>query len=193
MAHGSFTCVTWLIHMCAMTYSYVWHDSFIPDVEVRSMRVRWLIHMCDMTHSCVWHDSFMCVTWPDSFISVTWFVHMCNMTHPEVCHDSFMCVPWPTHTRRRSQKRKNVLAHTVQLFHNMWIWSVTGFFFGWIKESWKLVLFHNMWIWSVTMGWLQWVGSLKLQVSFAGYRLFYRALLQKRPIILSILLIVATP
>jgi len=23
----SFTCVTWLIHMCDMTHSYVWHDS----------------------------------------------------------------------------------------------------------------------------------------------------------------------
>ena len=34
-----------------------------------------------------------------------------------------------------------------------------------------------------TMGWLQLVGSLKLSVSFAEYRLFYRALLQKRPII----------
>jgi len=31
------------------------------------------------------------------------------------------------------------------------------------------------------MGWLRLVGSLKLQVSFAEYRLFYRALLQKRP------------
>ena len=43
------------------------------------------------------------------------------------------------------------------------------------------------------MGWLRLVGSLKLQVSFAEYRLFYRALLQKRPIILKSLLIVATP
>jgi len=42
------------------------------------------------------------------------------------------------------------------------------------------------------MGWLRWVGSLKLQVSFAEYHLFYRALLQKRPIILRSLLIVAT-
>ena len=33
----------------------------------------------------------------------------------------------------------------------------------------------------------------KLQVSFAEYSLFYRALLQKRPIILRSLLIVATP
>jgi len=43
------------------------------------------------------------------------------------------------------------------------------------------------------MGWLRLVGSLKLQVSLAEYRLFCRALLQKRPIILRSLLIVATP
>ena len=36
---------------------------------------------------------------------------------------------------------------------------------------------------------LRLVGSLKLDVSFAGYRLFYGALLQKRPIILRSLLI----
>jgi len=43
------------------------------------------------------------------------------------------------------------------------------------------------------MGWLRFVGSLKFEVSFAEYRLFYRALLQKRPIILRSLLIVAIP
>ena len=37
------------------------------------------------------------------------------------------------------------------------------------------------------------MGSLKLQVSFAECSLFYRALLQKRPIILRSLLTVATP
>ena len=46
---------------------------------------------------------------------------------------------------------------------------------------------------AMTMGWLQSVGSIKLQVSFAEYCLFYRALLQKRPIIVSILLTKATP
>jgi len=46
---------------------------------------------------------------------------------------------------------------------------------------------------SICMGWLRSVGSMKWQVSFAEYRLFYRSLLQKRPIILSILLTVATP
>jgi len=45
----------------------------------------------------------------------------------------------------------------------------------------------------ITMGWLRLVGSLNLQVSSAEYSLFYRVLLQKRPIILRSLLIVATP
>ena len=41
-------------------------------------------------------------------------------------------------------------------------------------------------------GWLRSVGSIKLYVSFAEYCLFYKALLQKRPIISSILLTEAT-
>jgi len=44
-----------------------------------------------------------------------------------------------------------------------------------------------------TMGWLRLVGSFERQVCFVEYRLFYRALLQKRPIILRSLLIKATP
>jgi len=43
------------------------------------------------------------------------------------------------------------------------------------------------------MGWLLLVDFLKLWVFFAEYRLFYRALLQKRPVILRSLQIVATP
>jgi len=40
------------------------------------------------------------------------------------------------------------------------------------------------------MGWLPLIAPLKLYVSFAEYRLFYGALLQKRPFILRSLLIV---
>jgi len=47
--------------------------------------------------------------------------------------------------------------------------------------------------WNDIYGVVRWVGSLQLQVSSAEHRLFYRALLQKRPIILRSLLIVATP
>jgi len=53
-------------------------------------------------------------------------------------------------------------------------------------------LYHIMYVDSY-MGWLRLVGSLKLYVSFAEYSLFYRALLQKRPINLRSLLILATP
>ena len=38
---------------------------------------------------------------------------------------------------------------------------------------------------SLHMGWLRSVGSIRLQVSFAEYRLLYRALLQKRPTIFN--------
>jgi len=53
---------------------------------------------------------------------------------------------------------------------------------------------NKVFCWVVgAMGWLRSVPSIKLQVSLAEYCLFYRALLQKRPIILWILLTKATP
>ena len=45
----------------------------------------------------------------------------------------------------------------------------------------------------VCMKWLRLVGSFKLHVSFTEYSLFYRTILQKRPMISRDLLIVATP
>jgi len=71
-----FVCVTWLIHMCDMTHSYVWHDSFIC--------VTWPTHMCDMTHSYVWNDSLICMTrlWLALTICADlWHIHKRSMTH----------------------------------------------------------------------------------------------------------------
>jgi len=88
----SFKCVTWLIHMCDVTrtyvsvsHPYVSRDSFIC--------VTWLVHMChtrvslchrstyhvqllscDMTHSYVWNESCACVTWH----VVARIIYMCN-------------------------------------------------------------------------------------------------------------------
>ena len=68
------------------------------------MYVTWLIHTCDMTHSYVWHDSIVYVTWliqrtadegVRSLICVTWLVHTCEMSNPYGCHDSSTCMMWP--------------------------------------------------------------------------------------------------
>jgi len=55
-----------------------------------------------------------------------------------------------------------------------------------------LTLKHKMITQVSTRGWLRLAGSLKSFVSFAEYCLFYRVLLQKRPMILRSLLIEAT-
>jgi len=84
------------------------------------------------------------------------------------------------------------------------------------KKTWFSALFFWRYVWHLTMlhtltcikimiylsvfwqkvdgmGWLWLVGSFKLHVSFAEYSLVYRARLQKRPVILRSLLIVAIP
>jgi len=57
----------------------------------------------------------------------------------------------------------------------------------------RCALSSMCWIRFWCMGWLRWVGCLKTYVSLQNIGLFCRSLLQKRPIFLSILLIVATP
>jgi len=52
---------------------------------------------------------------------------------------------------------------------------------------------QRTWDVNFNMGWLRLVGSFQLYVCFAEICIFYRALLQKRPVILRRLLIVATP
>jgi len=93
--YEKFICVTWLIYLCDMSYSFVWHACVIRVIYFNYMRdmpysyVR-LIHICDMTHSYVWHDSFICVTW---------LIDMCDVTHSYVWRDSLICVTWLTHIR----------------------------------------------------------------------------------------------
>jgi len=93
------TCMTWLIHVCDMTHSCVWHDTHECVMLLMKLCVPWLTclatwysncrttHVCDIHHSFVRHDS----------MQVTWFIHVCDMTHSCVWHDSFMCVTWLIH------------------------------------------------------------------------------------------------
>ena len=109
MWQDSFLCVPglvyvpWLISICAMTHSCMWHgDSFIY--------VPWLILICGVPDEFMWHDSFMNVAplipiramthscmHHDAFIYAPWRIHICGMTHSHMCHDAFICVPWRIH------------------------------------------------------------------------------------------------
>jgi len=92
-------CMTWLIHVCDRTQSYLWQDSFIC--------VTGLIRMCDMTHWYLWQDSFIFVTglihmcdgtyscvWHDSLIFVTGLIRMWKITHSYAWLDSFVWQDW---------------------------------------------------------------------------------------------------
>jgi len=145
--HGSFICVTWLVHMCDMarlyvyglTRSYVRHDAFIC--------VAWLIHKdvakvlpwdapaaparCDMTRSCVWHDSFICVTWLlhvcymwcISLICVTWLIHMYDMRHSHVQND------WSTNAEEVCWKLWHnsfvCVTQLIQMWRDLFIFDMT--------------------------------------------------------------------
>jgi len=75
LIRDSFMCVTWLIHLCDMTHSYVRYDSFVC--------VAWPIHLCVVTHLIVCHDSFICEPL---------LIHMYGMAHAYLERDFFMCV-----------------------------------------------------------------------------------------------------
>jgi len=73
---GDMTCMMGLVHMC---------NSFF-------LWLHWLIHICDIADSCVWHGSFTGVTWlwaSDTFLPTV--LTMCGTTYSYVRHDSFMC------------------------------------------------------------------------------------------------------
>ena len=97
-----------------------------------------------------------------------YFFHLCDVIYIHICFVS--------------QTHHEDTAH--------WIWSVITPISKLNRLYTSLRVFLHIPL--NVMGWLRLVGALKLQVSFAEYRFFYRALLQKKPIIFRSLLIVAT-
>jgi len=143
MWHGSFICVTWLIHMwlvhmwdmthhtsvCLlnmarpiymwnlwdMTHSCVWNNAFTRDSFICVIRLIhiWLIHMRDMTH----HESLclLCKTWP---------IYMWDMTHSHVRRDSFMCETWLIHLWDMTLSHVRRASFTCEIWHTC-MWDMT--------------------------------------------------------------------
>ena len=120
--HDSFIYVIWLIHVCDMPHAYL---SGVRQTLSRHM-VRDSLYMRDMTYSNVWHASFIpersaadsistSCSWHrkahanvtsccmrdimrhDSFICETWLIRTWDMTHSYVRHAAFLCETWLVH------------------------------------------------------------------------------------------------
>ena len=155
--------VTCLTSTCAVTHSWVWRH--VTTSPRPQLCVTWLMYTCAMPHSYVWYEPFICVSW-----------------RSYVCHDSLLCMTWLLYRTWLGCVDISSLCMPWRIY----IYAMTHSYL--CHDLFLLVRWLTDWLWI-----LRWVGSLKLQVIFAEYRLFYRALLQKRPIISRSLLIVATP
>jgi len=146
-----------------MTYSYVWHDSFIC--------VTWLLHMHDITcrYLRLCYDSFICVPGLiHKFQSHIWIWY-----RVDICvYDSFICATgiyeW-------------VLAH-IWMSHSTHM-NESCRIYEWVMAHICATHVYDSFI-CATMGWLWLVGSIKSYVSFAKETYKRDNILQKRPRIL---------
>jgi len=126
--HDSFTCVTWLIHMCDMTHPYVRHDSFfLTDWQIFdsiypircgfnlyilqsliSKSLRLYLYLTDLYNStrCVFYESVH-VPIKEDLSSIRLWIY-----------SSFVCCWCATHcnTLQHTATHCNTLQHPVNLF-----------------------------------------------------------------------------
>ena len=84
--HHAFIRVSWMIHKFGMTDSCVCHNSHVLNVDGEVICVTWLTHMCYITYVYWCRDWFISLTWliyvcslNDWGICVTWQIHRCCM------------------------------------------------------------------------------------------------------------------
>jgi len=146
--------------------------------------------MRDLTHLSSGYMFTYVYVWHDSFIYIISHSHtysrICIYTYLHVWHDSFVYV---TH----SHTHAHIYVCTyLYAWHDSFM-DVTwhSFTYTFIRMTCRIcmcAITHP----DTHMGWLWSVESSKIQVFFAECSLFYWALLQKRPMLVGSLLIVAT-
>ena len=166
-------CVPLLTHMwCVLATNSQKSYAIIPRICVPLLINMW----CDSgrTHlQSIDHSTLMCTRVP-------WLMH--------VCRDSCMC--HVTHEDVISLKENQLTVYRWFFFGKTHSYSLVchGSYVvcricdSLIYACVPWLICHMTYLAESHMGWLRLVGSIKLQVSFAGYSLFHRSLLQKRPI-----------
>jgi len=130
-------CVTWLLHTCDMSHSYVTraHGSFVKRKKT--------VGMCDMTHSNVTRAHWSFVKKKKVYVCVTWLIHTCDMSHSHVtrAHGSFV------------KKTKNC----------RYVWHDSFIRVTWLIHMWLGLMGH---LWKIHrtlyLGWFSSLGSIKL-------------------------------
>ena len=187
---------TWLfdVHLLCVVHARVERS---PGI----MSGTWFLHTWTMTLSramtlYVRHDLFTCATWRIDIHLYVMCVHVSRVAPSQIV---FVCRTWLTHWYVRHHFLtliRMLCAHSGRALPRLSVFLCVG------HDSFicgpSLVDTHSYVVCILCtqhMGWLRLVGSLKWWVSFAEYSLSYRALLQKRPMILRnlLLLIIATP
>jgi len=158
--------------------------SHVNEFHVSQMKLWCMSHVSYVKESCLTCEGVSCLTCEGVFN------HMLNeacLISP-VSHEK--CTATHCNTLQHTATHCNTLQHTLtdQSYLPMWLCAFEKTFFfitkmhsvfnSWMKSSqvkWSLTLICHI------LPLL--IGSIKLQVSFAKYFLFYKALLQKRPII----------
>ena len=189
VCHDSLVCAPWLIHMCDLHDHTQCNDAwiYVRDVDVPITCVPWLIRMCSMTHSHVWPAQSQRVT----------RCMPCPRASPLLCTPVF-CFS--------NNKETNSAAAASSVF--LFLGDEHPFSslseadgehpINHVVSSYNCTRISCLILWctichvTFLWKWLRLVGCLKLQIAFVEYRLFYRVLLQKRPVIWRSLLIVAT-
>jgi len=151
-------CLAGGIQGCHLLHpAYVWLYSFIC--------VTWLIHMCDMTHSYVRHDSFACATQSymrhDFFIYTTWHVHMyihihmcCAVSTAQMHTHKHTHTHTHTHTHERTHvhTRTNARTYThTKTYASIHIYNISGVQLGPGDWAWQLG-----YVWRWVLQYIRW-------------------------------------